>query len=60
MRYGNLASLKRTTSRNYKSLANWMFNEKPLSAEESEFINSDEDFIALCEVSVEGSPSKLP
>ncbi|KAL9622705.1 MAG: hypothetical protein Q9160_003015 [Pyrenula sp. 1 TL-2023] len=49
MRCGSLASLKRTTSRNYKSLANWMYNEKPLSAEESEFINSDEDFIALCE-----------
>ena len=27
-----------------------MHNEKPLSREESEFIDCDEDFIALCEV----------
>jgi hypothetical protein len=49
MRCKDLASLRRTTSRDYNSLANWMHNEKPLSQEESEFINSKEDFIALCE-----------
>jgi hypothetical protein len=49
MRCKDLASLRRSTSRDYNSLANWMHNEKPLSREESEFINSKEDFIALCE-----------
>lgn len=49
MRCKDLASLRRTTSRDYNSLANWMYNEKPLSKEESEFIDSKEDFIALCE-----------
>lgn len=49
MRCRDLASLKRTTSRNYRSLANWMHNEKPLSEEESEFIDCKEDFVALCE-----------
>ncbi|KAI9729941.1 MAG: hypothetical protein M1834_006138 [Cirrosporium novae-zelandiae] len=43
------ATLKRTTNRNYNSLRDWMFNEKPLSEEESEFVNCDEDFIALAE-----------
>lgn len=59
MRCRNLASLKKTTSRNYNSLANWMYNEKPLSREESEFIDCDEDFIALCEVSLELLPVDL-
>jgi hypothetical protein len=49
MRCKTLASLKRTSSRDYQSLANWMHNEKPLSHEESEFIGCKEDFIALCE-----------
>lgn len=49
MRFKTLASLKRTTSRDYQSLANWIHNEKPLSQEESEFVDAKEDFIALCE-----------
>lgn len=49
VRCKDLASLLRTTSRDYNSFANWMHNEKPLSQEESEFINLKEDFIALCE-----------
>jgi hypothetical protein len=49
LRCKTLASLKRTSSRDYQSLANWMHNEKPLSQEESEFVGCKEDFIALCE-----------
>lgn len=49
LRCKTLASLKRTSSRDYQSLANWMHNEKPLSQEESEFVDCKEDFIALCE-----------
>jgi hypothetical protein len=49
MRCKSLASLTRTTSRNYQSLANWIHNEKPLSQEESEFVDCKDDFIALCE-----------
>ena len=49
MRCKSLASLKSTTARDYRSLANWIHNEKPLSQEESEFVDSKEDFIALCE-----------
>lgn len=49
MRCKSLASLTRTTSRDHQSLANWIHNEKPLSQEESEFVDCKEDFIALCE-----------
>lgn len=49
MRCKSLASLQRTTSRDYQSLTNWIHNEKPLSQEESEFIDCKDDFIALCE-----------
>ena len=30
-------------------MANWIHNEKPLSQEESEFVDCKDDFIALCE-----------
>ena len=49
MRCRDLASLKKTTPRNYQSLSNWIHNEKPLSRQESEFVDCKEDFIALCE-----------
>jgi hypothetical protein len=68
IRCKSLASLKRTTSRDYQSLANWIHNEKPLSQEESEFVDCKEDFIALCEPQeggwfdglIEDTLSKIP
>lgn len=40
-------SLKAPTSRNAKSLFRWVDNHKPLSAEESKFIQRKDDFVAL-------------
>jgi len=43
------ASLKKASTRNYNSFANWIHNKKPLSREESKFVKHDEDFIALAD-----------
>ena len=40
-------SLKAPTSRNAKSFFNWIKNHKPLTAEESTFVQRKDDFVAL-------------
>lgn len=40
-------SLKAPTSRNAKSLFKWVNDHTPLSAEESQFIQRKDDFVAL-------------
>ncbi|KAI9881094.1 MAG: hypothetical protein M1830_008252 [Pleopsidium flavum] len=43
------ASLKKASTRNYNSFANWIHNKKPLSREESKFVKHNEDLIALAD-----------
>ncbi|MCJ1458454.1 hypothetical protein MMC28_008827 [Mycoblastus sanguinarius] len=40
-------TLKAPSSRNFKSFRTWIFNEKPLTREESGFLNHRDDFVAL-------------
>ena len=63
-----VSNCKTATTRNYKSVSNWLHNQGPLSAEETEFIHHKADIIALGDGEeqswfdgfVEDTLSKLP
>ena len=44
-----MTSLKKAPQRNYNSLKYWMFDNKPCSREETEFIKYRDDIVALAE-----------
>ena len=43
------ASLKKPSGRNLSSFFDWVWDEKPLSREESRFLEHEDDFVALAD-----------
>ena len=49
------AALKKPSSRNYQSFKNWVWDRKPLTREESRYIQGPDDLVALSEGQEDGS-----